>query len=877
MNSIEELLESATTERAALAGAIKKYLLEEETRLSAIHKESASGLSITRQYTKAVDSVLRALIEKLSKNATDAGSFAVTAIGGYGRGELNIRSDIDLMFLHRGTVSPGLEALSKEILYVLWDTGLDVAFSIRSSGECMALADTDTKTKTALLDLRFICGDASLFDEFYAESWKCLFSGANLARFFDEKTEEMRLRRSKYGGSVYILEPNVKEGEGGLRDAHTAFWLLKAKHGLKADAVETGSLTETDMTTLDKALDFLHWVRNDLHFHSKRKNDQLTFDNQERIAQVLGLKDSKESIAVEKFTHRYYRHALDISRISSAMISRLTSGERTEKKGQARKVNGRFFIKRNVLEVAEDTVFKDSPVAMLFAFEEAARHGKCVIGQHTKDLIASSLHLIGDGFRSSPEASEAFLSILASKSPYAALTEMHSVGLLEKYIPEFADITCRAQHDMYHVYTVDAHSLFAIREAEKLAKEYKSEFQLLSTLYNSVKSRAVLLLGILFHDIGKSKGKGHAEKGAEMVPRICKRLGLNEDDAATVKFLVARHLIIADTAQYRDMHDEKLIVDFAAKVGSIERLNLLYLLTFADVRAVGPEVWSQWKATLFQELYFRVLTVLERGSFEPEDTAPKIEKIRLKVLETLKTEKTTDEVTQYFKMLPPRYFLATNPKTIASHIKLVRKLKKTPVAVLVKQVGEREYTDITVATDDVHGLFSMITGVMLANSINILGASINTLRNGIALDTFHVNNVLGELLTNEVKLKKMESDLTEVITGRVKIEKLVGTIKPSILDKKAKPKAKTRVQIDNDVSDAFTVLDIHTQDRLGLLYTISSTLTKAGAFIHIAKISTKGETATDILYIRDIFGQKILDPAKVAALEDTLTKALEEA
>jgi [protein-PII] uridylyltransferase len=454
---------------------------------------------------------------------------------------------------------------------------------------------------------------------------------------------------------------------------------------------------------------------------------------------------------------------------------------------------------------------------------------------------------------------------------------MHRLRLLEKYMPEFGDITCRVQHDMYHIYTVDIHSLFAVRELERLrSAEYKKVFYLLAEILEEVKRPELLALSVLLHDIGKSMGKGHAEKGAELIPKICGRLGLSEEDAATVKFLVKNHLILADTAQYRDLHDERLIIDFAKTVGDIERLNLLYLLTFSDVRAVGPEVWSHWKGALFQDLYFKALTVIERGTFEIEEAKAKLQKIMKTVAELLQGEISHEIVDDYFQLLPHRYFLSNSAEVIAEHIKIVQQLGDKPYTLLVKQNLERQYTEVTVCTLDVHGLFSKITGVMAANNINILGAQINTLKNGIVLDVLQVNSHMGAVITDERKWSNVERDLTEVLTGKTPVERLVLRRGPSILDKKAKPRVHTRVDVDNEVSDAFTVIDIHTQDRIGLLYTITSVLSKLGLYIHIAKIATKGDAAADIFYVKDIFGQKIYYKERLKEIRKTIFEALGE-
>jgi len=860
---------------AALAEELRLRLSSALNEVKARHEASKSGMDITRAYTNVIDELLKRLFIACAREFGVNGGVALVALGGYGRGELNIYSDVDVMLLYGKKLSPGIEALTKKILYVLWDLKLDVGFGIRNVKECVDLAKNDIKTKTSLLDTRLILGEESLHEELCANVRKKLFSGKNLEGFIKEKVEEKELRHGKYGGSVYILEPNVKEGEGGLRDAHTALWVMKAKYGDEADLLEAHILGKEEAGAFSSSLDFLHWVRNELHFEAGKKNDQMTFDQQERIAKVCGFKDSAEELAVEAFMRRYYLSASIVRKTSDIILSRCAQPPKRRFLPERKtRIDEDFVLLRQSVSAVSDDLFERKPFAMMLAFEHSNRLN-AEIDRRTKDLIMSALpKALDKGLRTSAPAGASFVNILKSRRPYKTLEEMHRLGLLSACMPEFADVTCKVQHDMYHVYTVDTHSLFAVREIERLRDEYKDKFRFLSSLLGEAERPELLILAVLLHDIGKSLGKGHAENGARLVPVICGRMGLPEDDAKLVAFLVREHLLLADTAQYRDLHDEKLVIGFAKRIGDAERLKLLYLLTFADVRAVGPEVWSQWKGTLFQELYFKAATVLERGIFEIEDTAFKLGRVKERIKEILKDEVGEGEIESHFGLLPPRYFLATPVEAVAEHVKTIRRLAVESVAMSIRQAPEREYTEFVVCTHDVHGLFSMITGVMAANSVNILGAQINTTTNGIALDVLQVESAIGELITDEAKIRRIEAGLADVITGKIRVNRLVEKMKPSILDRKIKPKVPTRIAIDNEVSETFTVIDIHTEDRIGLLYRISSTLSSLGLYIHVAKISTKGDAAADIFYVKDIFGQKITWREKLAKIEETLRQVI---
>lgn len=863
------------------APVVKKYLKDGADRLRKVHLETHSGASVCASYTSLVDDLLRGLFTYKKEQVGCTDDLALVALGGYGRGELNLHSDIDLTLLYKRKITPAVQELTEKLLYILWDTGLDLGFSIRTVSECITLAKDDHKTMTALLDTRFLLGDESLYDSLNDKVRRNLFSRNRSIAFISEKVEESRARSERYGGSIYILEPNVKEGEGGLRDLHTAMWVVKARNDKNSPDL-AGLASGEDRAEIKDSLDFLLWVRNELHYHAGRRHDQLTFDQQERIAKLLGFKSTESSLAVEDFMREYYLHASNINHHANMILSRVIHKE--EERGfnwpkKKVKIDKRFSIVGGLLHAGGKGAFTD-PADAMKAFEYSDAHS-VDIHQATKDLILNCLEGEGpeqiEAFRNSPEVSESFLRILRGKNVFTTLREMHRLKLLDKYIPEFADISCRVQHDLYHIYTVDAHTIFAIRELERLRDQYKADFAILATIFEELPDQAIIILAVLFHDIGKAHGKNHADKGAAMLPEICRRLNLSEDDAKLVSFIVKNHLLLANTAQYRDMHDEKLVIEFARQITDIERLNLLYLLTFADVRAVGPEVWTQWKGALFQELYFKAMTVLERGTFEAEDTEPKLAKVKQLVAEILEPASIeASRVDEFFELLPHRYFLSNSPGAIAEHMMVLRDLAvaKKPFIMTTRQDRLRVYTEIVVCTSDIHGLFSMITGVMAANAVNILGAQINTLKDGIVLDVLQVNSPFGEYITDKSKLERIEADLSRVLTGRIKVSTLVGEEKTSILDMKPKPGVRTSVQIDNEVSDDYTVLDIRTLNRIGLLYDITRTLTALGLYIEIAKISTKGDTAADIFYVKDIFGQKIFFKDKLAEITDTLIRLL---
>lgn len=870
-------------DKTELALKVKQYLAGARSELREKHIKDLSGLAITLEHTAIMDNLLETLFTGITARLPARNNVAFVALGGYGRGELNIHSDIDLMLLYDKKRTRAIEEIAESILYVLSDAGLDLGFSIRSIKDSVNIAIEDTKTMTAMIDSRLLFGDKALYEKLITRYGELVFSKKGSAEFIESKLLERTERHKKFGDSIYVLEPNVKESHGGLRDLHAALWVAKATRRGYFSAIEEGVMSAAEKRSLEESVDFLHWVRNGIHFQSGRKKDRLTFDVQEKMAKLRGHFDAKRELAVETFMRNYYLHATNISAISELIISRClepeTGAAAPSSKTREVGASGDFVITGDVITATAPEVFLRDPSTLIRVFEYAQDYG-AAIDRKTQDLILAALEEPGLALALpvNKAAGQSFKRILGGERLFETLDSMHRLKVLDCYIPEFADIRCKVQHDLYHIYTVDTHSIFAVRELEKLWDEYCSRYKLLTALLEDVEQRAELSLAVLLHDIGKAHGSGHAEKGAAMVPRICARIGFGKESTELVTFLVREHLILANTAQYRDLHDEKLIIDFAKTVGDDERLDLLYLLTFADVKAVGPEVWSEWKGTLFQELYFKARAVLEKGAFEPTQMTVRLDKLKSRVLARARLDEDTNitaaEIERHMKQLPPRYAFSNSPGSILAHIEYIKELDRSALVVKVRQVEDREYTELVVTTLDTSGLFAMITGVMMANSVNILGAQINTLRNGVALDLLQVNTVYGKLLTDEVKIKRIKENLKDLISGKISTESLIKNIRPSILDKKIKPAVPVRIEVDNDVSDIFTVLEIHTEDRLGLLYTISSALTSIGVIIHIAKVSTKGDTASDIFYIRDIFGQKINDGVKVDSIKKAVMDVL---
>ncbi|MCF6180004.1 MAG: HD domain-containing protein, partial [Geopsychrobacter sp.] len=547
-----------------------------------------------------------------------------------------------------------------------------------------------------------------------------------------------------------------------------------------------------------------------------------------------------------------------------------------------------FFIRRNLedgftilrgeIRLDSEQALRENPVLIMRAFELAQKH-EAELSVPLKLQIRDNLNLINDRVRRSKEINESFMRILRHpRGVGRTLRQMHHLHLLNHFIPEFKRIFCKVQFDLYHIYTVDIHSLFAVEETCRLWDgEYDNEYPLLAHLAKDVEKRELLLLAVLFHDIGKGEGKDHSSQGASMIPTIARRIGLNREDRKRLQFLVQNHLNMVHISQRRDLNDQRTISDFATQMEMSENLKMLYLLTFADVRSVGPDVWSEWKGQLLQELYEKTYDLLEKGDFFQEKRSEKVRNRKRKVKTSLLEDFPESRVNRCLANLSTRYMLSYHSWEIIQHLQLSLGRGKAALALEVEQHPEHNYTELTLATLDSPGLFSHIAGVMAAHAINILGAQIHTRKNGLVLDVLQVTSATEEAVENDSKWQRIEKDLTAVVEGRLFVDDLLERQRtPSFMVTREKPLRPSRVALSNDVSDQYTVVDIYAHDRIGLLHDITRTLTKLGLYIAVSKISTKVDQIADVFYVSDIFGQKIGQPEKLQKIEEELLRCLDK-
>ena len=881
------LLQEAQTE-PDLKSLARAYVNKGRETLFERHRAGAGGLEIASAWSTVMDHLIRHLYSAISlecgsRIADGDRSFALIAQGGYGRGELNPHSDIDLLFLYPRRISPFVQAVTEKVQHTLWDAGMEPAHATRSLGDCIRLAESDMRVRTSLLDARFLCGDFALFQAFEKKVEPRLVK-TGIQRFIREKLEENRARHAQYGGSVYLLEPEVKEGEGGLRDIQTARWIARAKLKVKdLEGLALGGIVgTTDIGHLKESQDFLLRVRNELHFATGKHQDQLTFEQQEKVSAALGFEGEEGLRGVEVFMRAYYLHAAQINRLSSLIIHRVTECDKP--RFNAAYMFGRTLregvrLSKGHLSITKPEVLKTCPENLIRIFDEAQKYN-CQVTHETRELIRQHVDLIDDEFRRSAGANTAFFSILKWKEAvYETLAEMHRSGVLGAFIPEFGRLLCMVLHDAYHIYTVDQHSLHLIKEIERLrGGDYAESLPLLTQLGREAEKIELLYLGMMFHDIGKGFGGGHSEIGARMVRPIARRMRLNADDGALVEFLVRHHLLMTHTAFRRDLEDQKTIFDFARIMGSVANLKMLYLLTFADVKAVGPDVWNPWKASLLGELYVKTLNLLEeaeKGEFQRPDVRSVLRRVQMRVRRELNKDYSDEKIDTFLETMPERYFLSTPEHDIVSHFELMERFRGKKAEVSVSHFPERDCTSVVICCQDRPGLFASITGVMTALQLDILNARIFTSNDGRILDVFRISHHgRSEIVMAEPKWAKFRVTLDNVLEGKIDVVDLVGSSKPSQYSTKRAPKVSTVVNIDNDASDDFTIIEIFAEDRIGVLFTITHSLHRLGLLIHVAKISTNVDQVADVFYVTDRNGDKITHAGAVETVREFLRQNL---
>jgi [protein-PII] uridylyltransferase len=821
-------------------------------------------------------------------NPSDAEQMAIVATGGYGRGLMAPGSDIDLLFLLPYKQTPWSESAAEYILYLLWDLGFKVGHATRTISQCVSLSKADMTIRTSLLDARLILGDAQLFERFEARFTSEVVAGS-ARQFIEAKMAERSRRHTSVGESRYLVEPNVKDGKGGLRDLHTLHWLSRYVTGNSpgAAAVAEGSFTQAEMATFRRCEDFLWTVRCHMHFETGRAEERLGFDLQPTIAKRLGYRQTSSLRPVERFMKHYFLVARDVGELTAILCSalevqQLAKAPRLSQylnpltwtaRRQVRKTTD-FRIDNDLLNVINDDVFKNDPVNILRLFARAQENGT-FFHPNAIRLLRRSLRLIDDNLRNDAEANRIFLGLLTSKqSPDTVLRRMSEADVLGRFVPEFGYVVSMMQFNMYHHYTVDEHLVRTVGELRAIETGRNIDETPLSTeIMPTIRNRTVLYVAAFLHDIGKGRLEDHSLLGERIARGLCPRLGLTKAETDTVAWLVRVHLTMSDTAQKRDLSDPKTIRDFAEMVQSPERLKLLLLLTVADIRAVGPGTWNGWKGQLLRQLYYDTEPVLTGGHTQ-SSRQHRLRKSQSELREALADWSDAD-VQLFVENQYPDYWLRTETERQVEHAKLAREVAESgkKLATSFTTDAFKGMTELTVLVPNHPRLLALLAGCCASAGANIIGAQISSTRDGFALDTFVLQRSFDDDDDETRRIGSVVRTVDSVLRGDQRLRNLLAQRKPAER-RIAAFDVEPEVVITNALSDQFTVIEVVGLDRTGLLYDLTSMISNLKLDITSAHITTYGEKAVDVFYVTDLTGKKVIDPNRQANIERALEQVL---
>lgn len=877
-------LRDAPAKRAAIVEALREALAagrEEATRR--LEKTPTRGHECVAAQAFLMDQIVRILFDAILthihpiNNPTSSERLCIVAVGGYGRGEMAPYSDVDIGFITPYKSTAWTEQVIESMLYVLWDLGLKLGHSSRSLDEMIRMAKADLTIRTALLEARFIWGDRDTFEQARSRFSEQVMRDTGRA-FVAEKLAEREARHRQMGDSRYVVEPNVKEGKGGLRDLHTLFWIGKYVNRVTSvsDLVDVGLLTRAELSQFQRAENFLWAVRCHMHLVAKRAEDRLTFDLQIEVAKRMGFTERRGRSAVERFMRLYFLTAKTVGDLTGVFLAHLddTMARRGRRYvpsffTRPRKLDG-FVLDRGRITIPNDDFLRADPVRMIEIFALADKQG-LEIHPNAMRVLNRDAVLITAKVRNDPRANALFLDVLTSpRDPETVLRWMNEAGVFGRFVPDFGRVVAQMQFDMYHHYTVDEHTIRAIGLLAQIEKGgFRDDHPLGTAIIHKINSRRVLYIAVLLHDIAKGRGGDHSILGAEIAMKLCPRLGLTAAETETVAWLVRWHLLMSATAFKRDLSDYKTIMDFCEIVQSPERLRLLLLLTVVDIRAVGPGVWNSWKRQLLTDLYDAAEELIRPGH-KQRNRQERIEEKR----ETLSAAlgMSGDAFDTLVKRFPDSYWIAESDDILADNARHVLQAGSSQLSITAKPYPERGATLVTVYAADHPGLFYRIAGALHLAGGNIIDARIHTLRDGTALDNFLVQDPLGRPFDRPEQIERIETFIRDALENRQKL--MTG------LDKK--PLSRMRAEafevapsaiIDNKASNRFTVIEVMARDRPALLASLAFALFQCKLMVHSAHIATYGERAVDTFYVTDLIGDKVESKQRLVTIERRLIEA----
>ena len=891
-DSLAAALDSAGDPAAIRAATVAVLRAAQERGRAAIAAAMAERPHEARGCTRAIawltDRLVQSALEVATgrlhplPNPTAGERLAVLAVGGYGRFEMAPHSDVDLLFLTPYKLTAWAESVIESTLYMLWDLRLKVGHASRTIRDCLRLGREDITIRTALLEHRFLYGDAALAGELDEALWGKLFKGT-AGEFIEAKLEERAQRLEKNGNQRYMVEPNVKEGKGGLRDLQTLFWIAKYLHRVRdtSELVAQGMFSAEEYETFEDAEEFLWSVRCHMHDIAGRAQDQLTFDLQVAVAARMGYRDHSGRRAVEHFMQDYFRTATTVGELTRIFLTGLEA--RHVKRAprligllRRRRAAKGFRIVQNRLTFASPDVIHKDRMMILRLFAEALRTG-VLIHPDAMRLVAGHLHLIDDDLRADPEAAKLFLdTLLKHGNPERALRRMNELGVLGAFIPEFQPIVAMMQFNMYHSYTVDEHTIQVISNFAQIErKELEDELPVATLILREGRpNRKVLMVAMLCHDIGKGRDEDHSVLGARLARGIAPRLGLTKKECEDVEWLVRHHLLMSDMAQKRDIAEPRTVRDFARAVGTVKRLDLLTVLTVCDIRGVGPTTWNNWKAVLLRALYRQTRKVLEDGmeAINVELRGGEARRFLRKVLEAEGWDKA--EIRHELSRHYPPYWQGLHVTAHVVFARLLRDIAEDEVKIDLFPDEDRDATRICFALTDHPGVFSRLAGALALVGAGVVDARTYTTRDGYATAAFWVQDAQGHPYAAD-RLGRLSDMIHKSLRGEI-ITREAMKSRDVIKKRERAFRVPTSITFDNEGSDIYTIIEVDTRDRPGLLYDLTRTLADANVYIASAVIATYGEQVVDTFYVKDMFGLKYHSESKRRMLEKRLREAIEQ-
>jgi [protein-PII] uridylyltransferase len=886
--------DGGSVSRDAALGAFRRHQARIQQHVQhAFEQEQITGLEAARLLGKLTDGLISALYDHATSDS-DLGEpdhLSVAATGGYGRGVLAPFSDIDLLFLTGTEPTQQTLRVVEYMLYFLWDLGVKVGHATRSIEDCLVEGAKDTTIRTALLDARHIAGDAPLFADFHAR-FRAACKDAGVAEYIAAKQAERDVRHRRYGDSPFVVEPNVKEGRGGLRDLQTLYWIARYVYDTQTmgELADVGDvLTQAEAKHGRRAWEFLWTVRFHLHYVAGRAEERLTFDLQPVVGARMGYTRHGRQDGVERFMRHYFLTAREIARLTRilepAILREALGPPAIAAETDKGLLKCGFVLAEGALLPMPGRDFDQEPIQMLRILQVARDRNLELHPLAIRSLIQNERRAVE--LRGDPQAAALFMDLMCGREPdhhHASphpdgahwLSIMNETGFLGRYIPDWARIVGQMQFDTYHVFTVDEHTIEAVRILNSMERGELSEIApVASSLVDHLQSRRALYLAMLLHDIAKGRGGDHSELGADIALKVGPALGLSAEETETVSWLVLHHLILSTIAFKRDIDDPKTILDLADTIQSPERLRLLLVLTVADMRAVSAKVWNGWKATLLRELYARVAEVLA-GGLSTTERDVRVQRAK-HAAAALLADWSKQEIEHFTSLGYPGYWLSFDPETHARHARLVRdaEARDAPLTVDTQPLPARAVTEVTVYCADHAGLFSKISGALAVAGASIVDARIHTMTNGMALDTFWIQDAAGGAFDAPHRLARLAVLIEQSLSGRLRLSAEIRRMSKMLLGQRMRAiHVPPRVVIDNHASNTHTVLEVNGRDRPGLLHDVTAAISEQGLQIASAHVTTYGVRAVDVFYVKDVFGLKVENERRLGVLRDALLGAL---